>query len=140
MSEYAILGKRLPRVDGPVKVTGKANFADDLAVPGMLHGKILRSPHAHARILSINTARAKRLPGVRGVVVGTDFGDFRYGLRPDTRDEVPLARGKVRYVGEEVAAVAAIDPDIAQEAIDLIEVEEGDSVGRTGRILWISRQ
>src|SRR5262245_38789107 len=105
MSEYSVLGKRLPRVDGPVKATGMARFADDLVVPGMLHGKILRSPHPHARILNIDTSRAESLPGVRGVITGADFGDYRYGLRPDTRDEVPLARGKVRYLGEEVAAV-----------------------------------
>jgi 4-hydroxybenzoyl-CoA reductase subunit alpha len=102
---------------------GKANFADDLVMPGMLHGKILRSSHAHARILNIDITKAQKLPGVRGVVVGTDFGDFSYGLRPDTRDEVPLARGKVRYIGEEVAAVAAIDEDIAEEALGLIDVE-----------------
>ena len=123
MSEYSVLGRRLPRVDGPVKATGQAHFTDDLAVPGMLHGKILRSPHAHARILDIDTVAARRLPGVRGVIVGTDFGDFRYGLRADTRDEYPLAREKVRYVGEEVAAVAAVDEDTAHEALSLIRVD-----------------
>ncbi|MBI5440991.1 MAG: molybdopterin-dependent oxidoreductase [Deltaproteobacteria bacterium] len=123
MSDYSVLGKRLPRVDGPIKATGKAAFADDLSVPGMLHGKILRSPHPHARIVRIDTSRAARLRGVRAVIVGEDFGDFRYGLRPDTRDEVPLARGKVRYVGEEVAAVAAVDEETALEALGLIDVE-----------------
>lgn len=123
MSSYAVLGRRLPRVDGPVKARGTARFTDDLAVSGMLHGKILRSPHAHARILSIDTSRAQKLPGVRGVIVGTDFGDYRYGLRPDTRDEYPMARGKVRYIGEEVAAVAAIDEDTALAALELIDVE-----------------
>jgi 4-hydroxybenzoyl-CoA reductase alpha subunit len=123
MSEYAVLGKRLPRIDGPVKAAGTARFTDDLVLPGMLHGKILRSPHAHARILSIDTTRAERLLGVRAVIVGEDFGDYRYGLRPDTRDEYPLARGKVRYLGEEVAAVAAVDEDTALAALDLIHVE-----------------
>ena len=123
MSEYSVLGKRLPRVDGPVKATGMARFADDLTVPGMLYGKILRSPHAHARILNIDTSRAESLPGVRGIIVGADFGDYRYGLRPDTRDEYPLARGKVRYLGEEVAAVAAIDEDTALAALELIRVD-----------------
>ncbi|MHB8766792.1 MAG: xanthine dehydrogenase family protein molybdopterin-binding subunit, partial [Deferrisomatales bacterium] len=123
MSKYAVLGKRLPRVDGPVKAAGTARFTDDLSVPGMLHGKILRSPHAHARILGIDTSAAAGLPGVRGVIVGTDFGDYRYGLRPDTRDEYPMARGKVRYLGEEVAAVAAIDEDTALRALSLIRVE-----------------
>ncbi len=123
MSEYAVLGKRLPRVDGPAKAAGKADFADDLTVSGMLHGKMLRSPHAHARILSIDTSRAEKLPGVRAVIVGTDFGNFRYGLRADTRDEYALARGKVRYIGDEVAAVAAIDEDTALAALELIQVE-----------------
>lgn len=123
MSDYAVLGKRLPRIDGPVKTAGTARFTDDLALPGMLHGKILRSPHAHARILNIDTSAAERLSGVRGVIVGTDFGDYRYGLKPDTRDEYPLARGKVRYLGEEVAAVAAVDEDTALAALELIQVD-----------------
>lgn len=123
MPEYTILGKRLPRVDGPMKATGKANYVDDMILPGMLHGKMLRSPHAHARILHIDTSAAEKLPGVRGVVVGADFGKFRYGLRPDTRDEFPMARDKARYIGEEVAAIAAIDEDIAEEALELIRVE-----------------
>ncbi len=123
MSEYAVLGKRLPRVDGPVKAAGTARFTDDLSLPGMLHGKILRSPHAHARILRIDTTLAESHPGVRAVIVGEDFGDYRYGLKPDTRDEYPLARGKVRYLGEEVAAVAAVDEDTALEALELIQVD-----------------
>ncbi|TWJ14185.1 xanthine dehydrogenase family protein molybdopterin-binding subunit [Geobacter argillaceus] len=123
MSDYAVLGKRLPRVDGPVKAAGTARFTDDLSLPGMLHGKILRSPHAHARILRIDTTRAEKHPGVRAVIVGEDFGDYRYGLKPDTRDEYPLARGKVRYLGEEVAAVAAIDEETALEALELIQVD-----------------
>ncbi|MBI2953078.1 MAG: molybdopterin-dependent oxidoreductase [Chloroflexi bacterium] len=123
MPQYSVLGQRLPRVDGPVKATGKANYADDLVLPGMLYAKLKRSPHAHAKILSIDTSEAERLPGVRGIVVGADFGKFRYGLRPDTRDEYPMALDKARFVGEEVAAVAAIDEDIAQEAVELIKVE-----------------
>jgi 4-hydroxybenzoyl-CoA reductase subunit alpha len=123
MSDYSVLGKRLPRVDGPVKTAGTARFTDDLALPGMLHGKILRSPHAHARIIAIDTSEAERLPGVRSVIVGTDFGDYRFGLKPDTRDEFPLARGKVRYLGEEVAAVAAVDEDTALAALELIQVD-----------------
>ncbi|MBI5440862.1 MAG: molybdopterin-dependent oxidoreductase [Deltaproteobacteria bacterium] len=123
MSAYSVLGKRLPRVDGPVKVAGAARFTDDLSVAGMLHGKILRSPYAHAKILGIDVSQAEKLSGVRGVIVGTDFGDYRYGLRPDTRDEYPMARGKVRYLGEEVAAVAAVDEDTAIAALKLIRVE-----------------
>ena len=123
MSEYAVLGKRLPRVDGPVKAAGTARFTDDLSLPGMLHGKILRSPYAHAKILRIDTSQAEKLLGVHAVIVGEDFGEYRYGLRPDTRDEYPLARGKVRYLGEEVAAVAAVDEDTALEALELIKVD-----------------
>lgn len=123
MSAYSILGKRLPRVDGPVKAAGTARFTNDLSLPGMLHGRILRSPYAHARIVSINTRAAEQLSGVRSVIVGTDFGNYSYGLRADMRDEYPMARGKVRYIGEEVAAVAAVDIDTAEKALRLIEVE-----------------
>ncbi len=107
MGEYAVIGKRVPRVDGIPKSTGLAEYAADMVKPGMLHGRILRSSHAHAKIHNIDTTRAERLVGVRAVCVGKEFGDFKYGLAPDTRDEVPLARDKVRYFGEEVAAVAA---------------------------------
>jgi len=72
-TDYVNIGKRLPRVDGIVKVTGEAKYAGDLSLPGMLHGKILRSPHPHARIINIDTSRAKALPGVRAVVTGKDL-------------------------------------------------------------------
>src|SRR3972149_11326108 len=123
MEEYSVIGKRLPRIDGPIKTTGEAKYTADISLPGMLHGKILRSPFAHARIHHLETSRAERLMGVRAVVVGKDFGNFKYGFLPTTRDESPLALDKVRFIGEEVAAVAAIDEDIAQEALDLIRVE-----------------
>lgn len=123
MTAYSVLGKRLPRVDGPVKAAGTARFTDDLSLPGMLRGRILRSPHAHARIVNIDISAAEKLPGVRSVIVGTDFGDYKFGLRKDMRDEYPMARGKVRYLGEEVAAVAAMDLDTAEEALSLIKVE-----------------
>ena len=92
-------------------------------MPGMLHGKLLRSPHPHARIVRIDTSRAAALPGVRAVVTGKDFPGIKYGNLPQTRDYLPLAIDTVRYIGEEVAAVAAIDEDTAEEALDLIEVE-----------------
>ena len=123
MEEYSVIGKRLPRIDGPIKTTGEAKYTADISLPGMLHGKILRSPFAHARIHHLETSKAERLMGVRAVVVGKDFGNFKYGFLPTTRDESPLALDKVRFIGEEVAAVAAIDEDIAQEALDLIRVE-----------------
>ena len=123
MGEFSILGKSTPRVDGIPKVTGKAQYAADISVAGMLYGEVLRSPYPHAKILSVDTSRAERLPGVRGVITGKDFNGFRHGFMPHTRDESPLAPDKARFIGDEVAAVAAIDPDIAQEAIGLIDVE-----------------
>lgn len=123
MPEYSVVGKRLPRIDGLVKVTGQATYAADLVLPGMLYGKVLRSPYAHARIINIDTSKAERLPGVRAVVTGKDFPGIAFGHMPFSRDQLPLARDKVRHVGEGVAAVAAIDEDTAEEARELIEVE-----------------
>jgi 4-hydroxybenzoyl-CoA reductase subunit alpha len=126
MKEYSVVGKRLPRVDGAVKATGAAQYTDDMTLPGMLYGKILRSPHPHARILDVDTARAQHLPGVKAVITGKDTLGVKYGLwrlYPNLLDEYPLAMDRVRYIGDEVAAVAAIDEDIAQEALELIRVE-----------------
>jgi len=125
-TELKVVGKRLPMLDSAAKVTGAAIFTDDLSFPGMLHGKILRSPLPHARILNISTSKAEKLPGVKGVVTGRDIPDRLYGIVPKARDEYALAKGKVRYIGDEVAAVCAIDPEIADEAIELIEVEYGE--------------
>ena len=108
------------------KVTGQAKFAVDVTMPGMLHAKFLRSPYPHAKILSVNSARAKRLPGVRAVITREDVAGIRYAFLDTPRypaDETPLAVDKVRYIGDEVAAVAAIDIETAEEAIRLIEVE-----------------
>ncbi len=122
--EYSVIGKPLPRVDGAAKATGEAKYTDDLAPAQMLYGKILRSPHHHARIVGIDTAEAEKLPGVKAVITGKDTAGIRYGwadgLPPDMH---PLAIGKVRYQGDEVAAVAAINEEIAEEALDLIRVE-----------------
>lgn len=123
MKEYSVIGKRLPRIDGIAKATGSAKYAADLSIPGMLHGKILRSTLPHARIVSIDTSKAMKLTGVRGVITYEDFGDFKRGLLPKTRDEGIFAINKVRYVGEGVAAVAAVSEDVAQEALELIKVE-----------------
>ena len=123
MTEYSVIGKRLPRIDGLAKAMGSAKYAADMALPMMLYGKILRSPLPHARIINIDTTLAERLPGVRGVITGRDFGGFRRGMLPNTRDECALASDKVRYIGEGVAAVAAINEDIAEEAVDLIKVD-----------------
>ncbi len=120
---YSVIGKPYPKKDAWLKVTGEAEYADDLVQSGMLFGKLLRSPHPHARILRIDTSRAEKLPGVRAVVTGQDFPGIKYGNNPRTRDYLPLAIGRVRYIGDDVAAVAAIDEDTAEEALDLIQVE-----------------
>ena len=121
-SDLSLIGQRLRRVDGLDKSTGRALFTDDIALPGMLFGKVLRSPHPHAEILSIDTAEARALPGVHAVITGADM-PVRYGIIPWTPDEYPLALDRVRYVGDGVAAVAAVDEDTALGALGLIRVE-----------------
>ncbi|MFH0845733.1 MAG: xanthine dehydrogenase family protein molybdopterin-binding subunit [Pseudomonadota bacterium] len=123
MEEYSVIGKRIPRVDGRVKVTGEASYAADYSMPGMLWCKMLRSPYPHAKILNIDTSLAEKLPGVKGVITGKDFKGWTWGWMPKTRDEPPLAVDKTRYLAEAVAAVAAVDEDIAEEATELIKVE-----------------
>ena len=126
MEKYSVIGKSLPRVDAVVKATGEAKFTVDMAPPRMLYGKILRSPYPHARILNIDTSKAKRLWGVKAVITGNDTLGIKYGtidVPQYPADKNPLAMDKVRYIGDEVAAVAAVDEDIAEEALDLIEVE-----------------
>jgi 4-hydroxybenzoyl-CoA reductase subunit alpha len=119
---FDVVGKPLRKVDGLDKATGRAVYADDIVLPGMLHAKTLRSPHPHARIVSIDTSRARALAGVHGVVTGADM-PIRYGVIPWTPDENALAVEKVRFVGDEVAAVAAVDEDTANAALELIDVE-----------------
>jgi 4-hydroxybenzoyl-CoA reductase alpha subunit len=123
MEDFAVIGKRLPRIDAKEKVMGQAKYAGDYSMSGMLWCKIARAPFPHARILNIDTSRAEKLPGVKGVVTGKDFGGWKWGFMANTRDESPLAVSKVRYLYEAVAAVAAIDEDIAEEACDLIKVD-----------------
>jgi 4-hydroxybenzoyl-CoA reductase subunit alpha len=123
LHDYNVIGKPVPKKDAALKVTGEAKYADDLFLHGMLYGKLLRSPHAHARILSIDTSRAASLPGVRAVITGKDFPGIKYGNMAHTRDYLPLPIDTVRYIGEEVAAVAATSEEIAEEALDLIRVE-----------------
>jgi 4-hydroxybenzoyl-CoA reductase alpha subunit len=120
--DFQWVGKRVPRIDGVAKVTGEALYAADLTLPGMLVGKILRSPHAHARVLRVDTAAAEAIPGVKAVVTGSD-APVRYGTLPVSQDEYPLAVDKVRFVGDEVAAVAAVDEATAVRALDAIAVE-----------------
>ncbi|HET9440409.1 MAG TPA: xanthine dehydrogenase family protein molybdopterin-binding subunit [Longimicrobiales bacterium] len=119
---FSVIGKRLRKVNSVGKVTGAAVYTDDITLPGLLHAKILRSPHPHARIISIDTSAAEAHPGVRAVVTGQEMAVL-YGIIPWTRDEYPLCVDKVRYIGDAVAAVAAVDEDTAQEALKLIKVE-----------------
>lgn len=121
VTSYQVIGKAIPRIDGVDKVTGEAKYAADFSAPGMLWGKSLRSPFAHARIVSIDTSAARALPGVHAVITGADYPDLFFGR--SIRDIPVLARDVVRYHGERIAAVAADDEDIAQAALDLIEVE-----------------
>lgn len=109
-------------IDSAAKVTGKGVYADDMTLPGTLTGKILHSPHAHARILSIDTSAAEHLPGVKAVVTGRET-PVRYGILPVGHDETIFATDKVRYVGDNVAGVAAESAEIAEQALRLIKVE-----------------
>ncbi len=120
--ELRVVGKALPKVDSAAKVTGRAIYADDMLPARTLHCRILRSPHPHARILSIDTSAARRIPGVQAVITGIDL-PIKFGILPVTQDERALEHEKVRYVGDPIAAVAATDEEIAAAACDAIEVE-----------------
>jgi len=116
-----VVGNPTPRVEGELKVSGEAKYAVDVTLPGMLWGKLLRSPIASGKIKRIDTSKAAALPGVRAVVTGEDCTGLKIGRR--LYDMPILADGVVRFVGEKVAAVAADDELIAEEALELIEVE-----------------
>ena len=119
-SGLLVVGRDVPRDDAQPKVTGSAQYVADMHLPNMLHAAVLRSPHAHARIVAIDASAAKALRGVKAVITGADTAARKWGaFRPDL---YPLAIGKVRYVGDEVAAVAAIDPETARAAVDKIVV------------------
>jgi 4-hydroxybenzoyl-CoA reductase subunit alpha len=116
------IGGYVPMVDGPEKVTGRAKYTADVIRPGVLAGHIYRSPYAHAEILDVDVSAAARLPGVKAIVTGADC-DKAFGVLPIARSEHPLARDKVRYKGEPVAAVAAVDDATARQAIELIRMK-----------------
>src|SRR5512143_1112869 len=122
MEKFSYIGKDMKRIDTASKATGEALFAADLNLPRMLVGKMLRSPHPHARIVSIDPSKAERLPGVKAVVTAKDTCGDKWGVFKYTQDQQFLPTEKVRYVGEEVAAVAAVDEDTALEALSLIDV------------------
>src|SRR5437867_10421003 len=115
------VGYPVSRADGREKATGQALYGVDITRPGMLWGKVLRSPLPHARILNIDVSRAKRLPGIAAVITGKDLPPNRIGR--NLRDMPVLAQERVLFVGQKLAAVAAVSPDVAEEALDLIDVE-----------------
>lgn len=120
MSKLDIVGKSYPQIDALEKAMGKTKFVTDLVLPRMLYGRILRSPYPHAKIKKIDTSRAEALSGVKAVVTYADTPGIKYG--PMSEDWTIFASDKVRFYGDEVAAVAAVDEDTAEEALDLIDV------------------
>jgi 4-hydroxybenzoyl-CoA reductase alpha subunit len=121
--DHSIVGHGVTRYDAPEKVTGRAKYTADLRLPGMIHGKILGSPIPHGLIRRIDVSKARALPGVLAVITAADVPDTWYGVSPAREDEQILARERVRYVGDEVAAVAAVDEETAERALRLIEVQ-----------------
>ena len=122
MSAFTAIGKSTPLIDGPQKASGAAEYVSDIRPPGMLEGKVLRSPHPHARVLHVDTEAARRVPGVHTVVTGADAPTPRWGWT-ELKDQSILAHDRVRFAGEEVAAVAAEDAAAALEALEHIQVE-----------------
>jgi len=122
VKEYSVVGTRMPRIDALDKVTGKAVYTTDIEMPGMLHAKFLRSSMPHARVANVDTTRAKNLSGVKAVLTVDDTPKIKFGLSPITADQLPLT-DKVRYAGDAVAVVAAIDNATAEMALELIKVD-----------------
>jgi CO/xanthine dehydrogenase Mo-binding subunit len=125
MPDSTVLGRNYPRVDAADKVSGRSHYASDIYLPGMLLCKVLKSPKPHARILHIDTSRAQQLSGVRDIITGRDVPDVRFS-NGAVKDKRLFALDKVRYIGEPVAAVAAVDEMTALEALDLIDVTYED--------------
>src|SRR6266516_3814095 len=120
---FTVVGQPLPKIDAWGKVSGDMRFADDTVLPRMAFGKLLRSPHAHARVRAIDTARTKTVPGVYAVITGADLPRVKFGILPVSQDEEALCTEKVRMVGDAVAAVSAVDEETAERATELIDVE-----------------
>lgn len=121
--EMMIVGKRQLRIDGWERVSGKATYASDIYLPGMLYGKILRSPHPHARVVNIDVERAKALPGVKAVLTPKDMAAFSWSQAPGIHNDMAILTEIARFAGDDIAVVAAVDEDRAQEALDLIKVD-----------------
>ena len=122
-NRFTVVGQPLPKIDAWAKVTGETRYADDLVLPRLAHGRLLRSARAHARIVRIDTSRAREVPGVYAVITGADLPRVKFGILPVSQDEEALCTDKVRMVGDAVAAVAAVDEETAERACRLIEVE-----------------
>src|SRR6267378_1192454 len=120
---FSVIGQPLPKIDAWGKVTGDTRYTDDLVLPRMAFGKLLRSPHAHARIRGIDTTRARAVPGVYAVITGADLPRVKFGILPVSQDEEALCTEKVRMVGDAVGAVAAVDEETADRACRLIDVD-----------------
>src|SRR5262245_51090459 len=116
------IGDYVPMVDGPEKVSGRAKYTADILQPGMLAGCIYRSPYSHGEIIEVDVSEALKVPGVKAIVTGAEC-DRTFGVLPIARSEHPLARDKVRYRGEPVAAVAAVDDATARKAMRLIRMK-----------------
>src|SRR6202158_4569732 len=116
------IGNYVPMIDGPEKVSGRAKYTADIIQPGQLAGRIYRSPYSHGEIVGVDVSEALKLPGVKAIVTGADC-DKTFGVLPIARSEHPLARDKVRYRGEPVAAVAATDDATAKEALRRIKLK-----------------
>src|SRR5919108_3236567 len=119
---FSVIGKPLRKIDAMAKCAGETVYADDLNLPRMIYAKLLRSPHPHARVLTVNAARALKLEGVFAVITGQDLPE-KFGIMPSTQDEEALVTDKVRYVGDPVAAVAAASESLAEQALGAIDVE-----------------
>ena len=118
---FNVIGRPIERVDGASMVSGRAVYGVDIKLPGMLWGKVLRSPIAHGRLVRVDVEKARKVPGVKAIITAKDVPQRRFGFT--IKDETIFAVNKVRYVGDAVAAVAAVDEDIAEEAVGLIDVE-----------------
>ena len=121
MPVHAVVGRPLPRLDAMEQTSGRVRYADDMTLPDTLVGRLLRSTQVHAAVTGIDTSRATALPGVKAVITGADL-PITYGILPISQDENALATDRVRYVGEPVAAVAAVDAETAEAALGLIDV------------------
>src|SRR4030066_925886 len=124
VKEYKVVGKKVERVDAFERLVGEAKFASDIYLPGMLYVKILRSPHPHVKVVKIDTARAQALPGVKGILTPGDVPDFAIHKRPTPPVfQMPVLASIARYAGDEILAVAAVDEETAENALELIRID-----------------